>query len=127
MRRKNAVVAGLLLALALSGCAATEAQPRAFEGTGMTMPAGTKMSSAQRKQLAQSSISFDDYMAAYRRYVACLNAAGFTLLEQPMKNQLVQDGVPDAAVQSGVDEKCYMGEFQWVASVWSTSREDTSD
>ena len=42
-------------------------------------------------------------------------------------NKLILFGVPDAAVQSGVDGHCYPYEFQWVDTIWQDKRADFSN
>ena len=128
MRRLSVTLLALALTAVLSSCAAAPEppQPRALAGTGVTFHAGTKISPAQAKQLEQSSISYDDYKTAYRRYAACLAAKGYTLMDNGESNKVLQFGVPDAAVVSGVDDECLNFEFEWIATIWEFGRADYS-
>ena len=117
-----------LLAVAVSACAASAPpQPRALAAIGVTFPKGVKISPAQAKQLAQPTISYDDYKAAFRRYSACLAAKGYTLMGNGESNKVILFGVPDTAVQSGADDYCFSYEFDWVDTIWQFSRVDTSN
>ena len=111
----------------LSGNPKLSTQPPALKGTGVTFPAGAKISPAQAKQLSQSSISYDDYKAAFRRYAACLEAKGYTLMGNGESNKVIHYGVPDTAVVSGADEACMNYEFEWIDLIWQSSRADTSN
>ena len=42
-------------------------------------------------------------------------------------NKLLLFSVPDAAVQSGVDDHCYPSEFQWVDTIWQDKRANYSN
>ena len=121
-------LASALLTVGVTSCASPPPQPRALAGTGITFPAGARISPAQAKQLAQSTISYDDYKAAFRRYSACLAAKGYTVMGNgESSNKLIRAGIPDAAVKSGADDYCNTYEFNWVDSIWQISRADTSN
>ena len=128
MRRLLLTLWAIIFTVALSSCAPEPPpQPPALKGTGVTLPAEAKISPAQAKQLAQSSISYDDYKAAFRRFSACLQAKGYTLMDNGESNKVIHYGVPDAAVVSGEDEACMNYEFEWIDLIWQSSRADTSN
>ena len=116
-------LAGVLF-LALAGCTseAPQVQP-AMQG-----PAGPdlKMSKAQTNALADGKVTFDEYKAATRRYVACDAKAGYTVQVGQLVNDQYQMAIPDAARQSGVDNKCDQREFFFISSKWQIAHEDTS-
>ena len=128
MRRLSVTLLALALTAALSSCATAPEppQPPALAGTGVTFPAGAKISPAQAKQLAQSSISRDDYRAAFRRFSACLEAKGYPLMGNGEVNQIILYGVPDEAEVSGASEQCMTYEFNWIDTIWQFSRADYS-
>jgi|GEM_PF-762435 hypothetical protein len=88
---------------------------------------GTPASAEQLAALADDKITYDEYVAAYRRYASCVAAGGYQIVEQGQTNQVFHYAVPAAAVDSGVNDTCYDKEFYFVDSQWQVSVEDTSD
>ena len=81
------------------------------------------VSPAQAAEIADRVVTEQDYRAAYGRYRACMGAAGYELEVMPpvLASGVHSFAVPDEAVQSGVDEACYMGEFRFTDMLWQTS------
>ena len=84
------------------------------------------MSADQKAALADKKVTYDEYLAGWNRYVACEADAGYTVTKTDETNQVISGQVPDGAVQSGVDAKCYDAEFAQIDTIWQISREDTS-
>jgi hypothetical protein len=125
MKRAMAPVAVALL-LVLSACSSSAPVPRSAQPLwGVTVPVDAPISSAQRAELADGKISYDEYHEAFRRFAACLAKGGFTIMDNGGQNEIIQYGVPEAA--SELDDKCYVREFQWVDATWQSSRADTSN
>ena len=112
-------IAALSGALALAGCS---------DGGGTTTPSdnadgiGDEALSASSPEVqaavADGEASKDEYDAAYRRFIVCMEAGGTTILEYPMLEDIYQYGVPDEAVQSGLYDECYYREFYGVDLLW---------
>jgi hypothetical protein len=120
-----AVGAAGMLILALAGCSSESSQMQST----VQGPAGpsVKMSKAQTADLADGKVTFDEYKAAMRRYVACDAKAGYTVQVGPLDdNDQYQMAIPNAARQSGVDDKCDQQEYFLVSSKWQIAHEDTS-
>jgi len=76
------------------------------------------VSAAQQKAMKDGVVTQDEYAAGYRRYVACLADAGYTVLENGLKSTLYDYSVPAGAVDSGADAKCYNSEFKQIDVAW---------
>jgi len=72
-------------------------------------------------------VSQDEYEAGFRRYVSCLKAAGFSIIDRGESNEVHEFGVPASAASSGDDDRCYVKEFKSLDIQWQIGREDTSD
>jgi hypothetical protein len=87
---------------------------------------GTPLSQEQKDALADNVVTRDEYVAGYRRYVACVAAGGYQIVELGEKNEVFDFAVPAAAVDAGVNDQCMDKEFWYISSMWQASREDTS-
>ena len=76
--------------------------------------------------MADGVVTSEEYQTAFRAYSACLTAAGYDLRVEDSNGYLVDYGIPDAAVQSGVNDECYGSEFQQVDVTWQLANEDRS-
>ncbi len=111
-----------MLVLALSGCAsAVPTEP------GDASAITGAMSEAQRSALADHVVSYDEYQDAYRRYSACVEAAGYAVERLGETNRVIDYRIPEAAVQDGSASVCYDRHFRLVDSTWQLSREDSSE
>jgi hypothetical protein len=79
-------------------------------------------SDAQRAELADGVVTYDEYQAAFQRMNACIEADGYELLIEPEVNQMIQARIPDAAFPSY--QRCYDPEFSMVDATWQIYRED---
>lgn len=79
-------------------------------------------SDAQRAELADGAVTYDEYQAAFQRMNACIEADGYELLMEPEVNQMIQARIPDAAFPSY--QRCYGPEFSLVDAEWQLYREN---
>ncbi|NYD75603.1 hypothetical protein [Leifsonia soli] len=84
------------------------------------------MSEQQRSELADSHVTYDEYQAAFTRFVVCLEAGGFVVEKVGESNQVIDYRIPEAASKGGTSSRCYDREFRQVDARWQVSREDTS-
>jgi hypothetical protein len=113
------VVAVVLLA----GCSSAASSERSAADADGPL-AGLDVSDASEAQAAEISdraATADEYQAAFQRFRECLSGAGFELTDVALKNSVYEFGVPDAAVQDGADEECYVSEFRYTDILWQTS------
>lgn len=116
-----ALLSAVLLCL-LMGCSATPGTP----SRDTTPAASLTVSEDQKNALSDGVVTHDEYEAGYRRYVVCLSAAGFSVIDSGEKNQVHEFGVPADAISSGDDDRCYTHEFKNLDVEWQISRENTS-
>lgn len=106
---------------------ATRAPASSPDSAGAVGPlTGTPLSEEQVAALADDSVTYDEYTAGYRRYISCVAAGGYQIVEEDQVNQVFHYAVPDAAVDSGVNDSCYDKEFSYLDSTWQLAQEDTS-
>lgn len=134
MNRTVARVAVLVACVALAACTpqtdapgsiAPTALPKAapvgqFAAQALKTAAPGSVSEAQRAELADGVVTYDEYQAAFQRMNACIEADGYELLIEPEVNQMIQARILDAAFPSY--ERCYPLEFGWVDSEWQIYR-----
>lgn len=117
-------VSGALVALfvmALSGCQAASPAPT-------PSATGSAASDQQREALADGKVTWDEYKAGFDAYRGCLEKAGYELVSPHVDEfRLMDFGVPDAAVQSGVDDKCYRLHYSGVDDAWQIAHLDESE
>ncbi|TFC94498.1 MULTISPECIES: hypothetical protein [Cryobacterium] len=80
----------------------------------------------QEAALADGVVTHDDYESGYRRYVGCLSAAGYAIIDSGVQYDVHSFGVPAEAVVSGDDDRCYTSEFKNLDIEWQISHEDSS-
>lgn len=69
-------------------------------------------------------ITYDAYLAGYRRFSACMRAAGHALVGESETNQVMQYSV---ALSAAADEElCMVSEFEPLDVAWQIHQEDTS-
>jgi hypothetical protein len=86
-----------------------------------------ELSPEQVAALADGVAETAEYQEGFRRYQACLQAAGYELRDVSEDEYgFINAGIPDAAVQSGVDTECYVGEWKYVDMYWQLANEDNS-
>ncbi|WIE62246.1 hypothetical protein DEI97_003625 [Curtobacterium sp. MCLR17_032] len=117
---------GIAIATTLAGCSdGTPGSDRTPVMASSPSPAA-KMSADQKAALSDKRVSYDEYLDGWNRYVACEADAGYTVTKTDETNQVIMGQVPDGAVRSGVDARCYDAEFAQIDTIWQVSREDTS-
>jgi hypothetical protein len=99
----------------------------------ISVDGATEMSAEQTAALADGVVEFAEYEEGFRRYRACLEAAGYELGSGPdgeeigtMVDTHLEFSVPDAAVQSGEDERCYQSEYFQLDMNWQIAHADES-
>ncbi|KRC91041.1 hypothetical protein ASE25_22055 [Terrabacter sp. Root85] len=78
-------------------------------------------SEAQAAEIRDNKVDASEYRAAFQRFRECLSAAGYELGQVELKHAMYEFAMPDAAVQSGAEKKCYHAEFNFVDILWQTS------
>jgi len=120
MRTLRAVLMAGLLVGSLVGCSG----PAAVSAHSTDEPS---ISRQQKEALKGGVITWDEYQTAFKAYQACLSKKGFQLVDPHFKNDLMDFGVPAAAVDSGADDKCYSYNWAQVDQAWQIAHEDTSE
>ncbi|GIT78934.1 hypothetical protein LLS1_06030 [Leifsonia sp. LS1] len=77
--------------------------------------------------LDDGDVTWDEYEAAFKAYEACLARHGYELDQPHISGDLMDFGVPSAAVDSGVDDTCYAFNWAQVDQAWQIAHEDTSE
>jgi hypothetical protein len=89
--------------------------------------AGEVLSSEQQAGLSDGVADTSEYHEGFRRYQACLAAAGYELRDVVQDEYgFISAGIPDAAVESGVDDECYVLEWKYLSMWWQVANEDNS-
>jgi hypothetical protein len=111
MIRRGPSLAVAVLVLVLTGCSGTasDAPTPTSEGGSASEPlptpgAGEVLSTEQEVAISDGISDTAEYQEGFRRYQACLSAAGYE--------------IPDAAVQAGVDSDCYVLEWKYLDMYW---------
>ncbi|KRC62316.1 hypothetical protein ASE14_00210 [Agromyces sp. Root81] len=118
---------GILALLALlTGCSVSPGSPSGASPEQQGATEEVTISAEQKAALDDGEVTQDEYEAGYRRFVDCLSAAGFEILDNGIENDIHQFGIPEAAVASGDDARCYGAEYEQVDIKWQIAHEDTS-
>ncbi|MEJ1230136.1 MAG: hypothetical protein WDM88_05160 [Galbitalea sp.] len=83
-------------------------------------------SAAQLAEVADGVVTRAEYLAAFNRYAGCLAAAGYPLGNVDESATVLDLSIPGAAVDSGVDNRCYASEWQQVDTLWQLQNWSTS-
>lgn len=111
---KSIAVLAVVVAAALVGCgsdALRPGQPRLAENA----------SDEYREAMADGEVTEEEYTAGYRRFVACLEEAGYAVIEAGRTGLHFDYFIPDEAVQAGDDQRCYDQEFWFIDEYWQTA------
>lgn len=84
-------------------------------------------SAQQLREVEDGTVTRDEYVAAFNRFVGCMGAAGYDLSATPQTTTVFNYAVPSPAVSDGSDERCYATQFQQVDTGWQIANEDTSE
>ncbi|MBD7949320.1 MULTISPECIES: hypothetical protein [Oerskovia] len=115
-------MASLLLVVA-SGCVSGGTES---DSTLVTSPQ-VEMSAEQASALEDDEVDREEYEAGFRRYVACMNGAGFEVLGGDVSSAVISYSIAQAAIDEGVEAECYGSEFEHLDRKWQVANEDTSD
>jgi hypothetical protein len=89
-------------------------------------PTSATWSEEQRAEMADGTVSSEEYHEAFRRYATCLSEKGYGVVFVTDRGIRIDYSVPDTAVQAGADAYCYEREFRGVDTLWQLSNEDTA-
>jgi hypothetical protein len=115
----------LAAALTCTGCSVTGASADGAPLVRDELPP-IGLSPRQTMALADGSVSISEYQESFARYEACMSDAGHPLANITRGEELIEYSVPDEAVQSGNDDRCYQREFAGVDEAWQIANEDDS-
>ncbi len=80
-------------------------------------------STEQVAAMADETVTYDEYKAAWTRFVSCVSKAGFTIVTKGETDQIVDAEIPDEAVKDGADSRCYTRELAQVDEWWQLYRQ----
>ncbi len=83
--------------------------------------------SSELRQAMESEVDYDSYLAGFQRYASCLEAEGHRPIVHDADPPMIDYSVPESAVSSGVDERCYIREFAPLDAAWQIANEDGSE
>lgn len=115
--RGLSLASGLALVLLLMGCQAENSDPAPGDGD---------ISADQQNEIADGTITEDEYHAAFERFRACVAEGGYDLVVSGESYDLIDYAIPGAARDAGVDEPCYEREFAQTDTIWQLAHIDTS-
>lgn len=119
-RGRDGVLA--LTALALAGGVACSPAPPPHDVA--ELPSSEIPQSGALLAALAHDITYDAYLAGYRRFSACMRAAGHALVGESETNQVMQYSV---ALSAAADEElCMVSEFEPLDVAWQIHQEDTS-
>ena len=117
---RMAVAAAIAVAtMSTFGCAAG--------GDGQQVGPDGVMSQEQTAALAYGDIDVDEYHEGARRFIGCLTAMGYDVQVEEETFDLVNYGVPEAAVTAGDETTCYDAEFRAIDVQWQADHIETSE
>lgn len=119
----GSLTATILTALLVTvGCdSVTSSAPKGDAAPPTQAPVTSK---AQAAALADGRVTEAEYHQGFRRYAACLAAAGYELFQVNDRGVRIDFSVPSEAVDSGADKTCYEREFRAVDIQWQTTQDD---
>jgi hypothetical protein len=72
----------------------------------------------QRSALMDGEITRREYIDGFNAFESCMNEEGFQLTSEREVAGIFEFSIPDAAVKSGVDQRCYLTHFMFVDATW---------
>lgn len=84
------------------------------------------ISPIQSSELSNGTVTFDEYQAAFRRFTACAQQAGFNVSVGSLQYNVYNYRLTEAAANSKQVEHCYDFEFGQVDTAWQVANENTS-
>ncbi|WP_160297459.1 hypothetical protein [Demequina flava] len=109
--------------LSIGGCSASGNSGVPLDGTNgaLTGLDVSGASQAQEAEISDGKVSEDEYRSAFQRYRDCLSSAGYELKDVVFSNLVYEYGVPNAAVENGIDTECYSTELRFTDMLWQSS------
>jgi hypothetical protein len=83
-------------------------------------------SAEYQASLADGTITRDEYLAAFGRYVTCLADAGYALQGINTELEIISYAIPSDVVDSGVEHQCYQREFYEIDMGWQVAHPQQS-
>ncbi|MFC4243569.1 hypothetical protein ACFOYW_09300 [Gryllotalpicola reticulitermitis] len=121
MIRALSIAMAPIVAALLCSCSGTVVGPS-------HSPSAAAISQQQRSALRDGIVTWDEYKTGFDAYQACLAKAGYRLATPHVDEyQLMDFGIPDAAVRSGVDKKCYQFHWAQLDGAWQMAHQDSSE
>jgi hypothetical protein len=84
------------------------------------------ISKGQEAALADGHVTYDEYKAAFGRYVNCVQHGGYSLAGVTEEYRVIQYSIPAEAVNDGTEPACYSREFDKIDETWQVANEDDS-
>lgn len=72
----------------------------------------------QRSALMDGKITRSEYISGFNAFESCMNEGGFQLTSEREVGGIFEFSIPDEAVKSGVDQRCYLTHFAFVDATW---------
>ena len=86
-----------------------------------------EISAEQKAALADGVAETSEYQEGFRRFQACLLEEGYELRDITEDQYgFINAGIPDAAVKSGLNEKCYEHQWKFLDIDWQMAHSDHS-
>lgn len=123
---KSRIFLLVFASLIATGCG-SEPESTASQSSELVGIDTSKSSAAQVQEISDNIATADEYAAAFQRYSSCLNAAGFELHDVDTSQAVYKFSIPGPAVESGVDDDCYISEFKFVDILWQTTEENENN
>lgn len=77
--------------------------------------------------MRDGEVTQEEYNAGFERFRSCLRAEGYDLLDIELFGVVWQANIPEEAVDSGVEEECYIREYKFVDVIWQTHNQDDTE
>jgi hypothetical protein len=126
VRGRAAAVLLVVVSISLAGCASLGSQTVPTTAPTDAEHVSTQISSLQKKDLSDGTVTQDEYNSAFEHYKACLAKAGFEIIDNGVIDNVRQYLVPQAAEAGGVDDRCYVYNFGQVDAAWQIAHQDSS-
>jgi len=123
-RQLTVVVVALSAMLILAGCAVQTAAAGDTQISREDLP--QIEASVQQVSELRNGVTEDEYLAAFARFEACMDDAGYPLVGVERSDHLMDYSMLAEAYDSGDSDRCYHSEFQQVDERWQFLNRDDS-
>jgi|GEM_PF-2841524 len=89
-------------------------------------PPVPSLGAQQKSDLADGTVTRDEYVGAFNRFAGCLAGAGFFTTAPDFDAAVLEYSIPAEAVTSGADELCYVSQFGEVDAAWQIQNEGSA-